>query len=324
MTASICLRYRLSGIQEQERLRNQAPFSFYPDDARTVSIDRALRRALLDSVRRVVEEARRAGIDFDGDAALWSASIEEEEIVSPRLWAYYHDLVQAVVREDATSVACIAQALLSSGRSRLDIRRVLAIGDLGPRDCSRYAAIIDDDPHQPMNLETVSPDETARVRALTLDVQTIMEAVSPSLWREIRTFGHQIILATNRQDGMCFGSATSLFLWGAIALNPAFVPDRVTLLETLAHEAAHALLIGLTLGANLTLNDPAERFSSPMRCDPRPMEGVAHATFVLARMVFALEEMAKSDVLTIPERAPASRKTSPQSAGFRFGAGNRI
>jgi HEXXH motif-containing protein len=56
----------------------------------------------------------------------------------------------------------------------------------------------------------------------------------------------------------------------------------------LTHEAAHSLLLGYTLGAPLVESDPAERFSSPLREDLRPMDGIVHATYVLARMHYII------------------------------------
>ena len=60
-------------------------------------------------------------------------------------------------------------------------------------------------------------------------------------------------------------------------LNPTLVADRVDLAEALAYETAHALLFGLVLGADLTLNDPAERYASPLPADPRSIKGLVHA-----------------------------------------------
>jgi HEXXH motif-containing protein len=49
------------------------------------------------------------------------------------------------------------------------------------------------------------------------------------------------------------------------------------------HEAAHTLLTALAVEEPLVKNPRGARYRSPVRTDPRPMEGIYHATFVLAR-----------------------------------------
>jgi HEXXH motif-containing protein len=83
---------------------------------------------------------------------------------------------------------------------------------------------------------------------------------------------------------------------------------------SLAHEAAHSLLFGLAVGGQLTENDAAERYSSPLRRDPRPMEGVAHATYVTARMAYALEAMIGAGVLDQDEMARAGDQLAHDKA----------
>src|SRR5690606_33877017 len=51
----------------------------------------------------------------------------------------------------------------------------------------------------------------------------------------------------------------------------------------------HTLLFGLSVDEKLVENPDSERFSSPFRLDPRPMDGIYHATFVAARMHYATE-----------------------------------
>jgi|GEM_PF-3212604 hypothetical protein len=55
-------------------------------------------------------------------------------------------------------------------------------------------------------------------------------------------------------------------------------------LEQLIHETAHLHLDHLMEFDPIILNDENEKFDSPLRIDKRPMRGVFHATFVLARL----------------------------------------
>jgi HEXXH motif-containing protein len=94
-------------------------------------------------------------------------------------------------------------------------------------------------------------------------------------------------------------------LWGALFLNPARPKSDIELIESLAHESAHSLLFGFAIDDALVENPDDERFESPLRDDPRPMDGIFHATFVSARMHYAMATMAASGLLSEEEAALA-------------------
>jgi HEXXH motif-containing protein len=84
-------------------------------------------------------------------------------------------------------------------------------------------------------------------------------------------------------------------MWGAITLNALRHTDAVDTATTIAHEAAHLLLFAEALHEPLVSNDESETFPSPLRRDPRPMDGIYHATFVVARTHFVLERITASN-----------------------------
>ncbi|MBL6431916.1 MAG: hypothetical protein HPM95_15385 [Alphaproteobacteria bacterium] len=57
------------------------------------------------------------------------------------------------------------------------------------------------------------------------------------------------------------------------------------------HEAAHGTLFAMSPVEFYVFNPENERYSSPLRLDPRPLDGIYHATFVLARMHIAMREL---------------------------------
>jgi HEXXH motif-containing protein len=117
---------------------------------------------------------------------------------------------------------------------------------------------------------------------------------------------HETVLVRNAAalgDGaMDFDGGSSFYLWGAVVLNSARLETPAQMAETYAHEAGHAYLLGSTLGAPLVENDPAERYVSPLRADLRPMDGIVHASFVLARMVWCVERMLDQGGVPVSER----------------------
>src|SRR5262249_49195591 len=93
------------------------------------------------------------------------------------------------------------------------------------------------------------------------------------------------------------------------------------LLEGLVHEGAHQLLFALSHHEGLVENAIDERFESPLRRDPRPMDGVFHATFVCARLHYAYRCLALLPASALPQgaRPIIDRKLEDQCMHFRSG-----
>jgi HEXXH motif-containing protein len=127
------------------------------------------------------------------------------------------------------------------------------------------------------------------------------------VYGEFKALVRQIVLVTASEGdaGAGFGGASSFSLWGAVMLNVDRLGDRVEAAVKLAHETAHCRLFGLAKGGRLVENDDAERYPSPLRQDLRPMEGVAHATYVTARMAYTRRALIASGALSSAEVAAA-------------------
>ncbi|MEH6725879.1 MAG: HEXXH motif-containing putative peptide modification protein, partial [Hyphomicrobiales bacterium] len=66
-------------------------------------------------------------------------------------------------------------------------------------------------------------------------------------------------------------------------------------------------------------NSPTELYSSPLRADPRPMEGIHHATFVLARMALVAKYLLESGLLSQVENELARKTITNARARFADG-----
>jgi len=89
-------------------------------------------------------------------------------------------------------------------------------------------------------------------------------------------------------SGQVLRGETSPATFGAIWLRvPEPEQDQVAYwLEHLTHEVSHLRLEALFMQEVLVLNPYGDRhFRAPIRDDPRPLRGVFHATFVVARMI---------------------------------------
>lgn len=101
------------------------------------------------------------------------------------------------------------------------------------------------------------------------------------------------------------GACSSLERWGSMLINPDAFASSLGLCEALMHEAAHSYLYGASPVEFHVRNPIDELYKSPLRADPRPMDGIYHATFVLARTCFSMNEFAASQRLDPEMRCDA-------------------
>lgn len=62
------------------------------------------------------------------------------------------------------------------------------------------------------------------------------------------------------------------------------------LATALIHEQAHTVLFALSPNEGVVKNHDSERYTSPLRLDARPREGIFHQVFVLARMFYGIRQ----------------------------------
>ena len=116
----------------------------------------------------------------------------------------------------------------------------------------------------------------------------VLERVAPEIGAEIRSLLTEIVFVSGVPNkSLRFGGATSFFCWGALFLNADTHRALVKMIDGLTHESAHGYLsrsLSVTLSSTIrTTNYTA----SPLRRDPRPLDGIFHATYVSARMHYA-------------------------------------
>lgn len=242
--------------------------------------------------------------------------------VPPSRFAQYGAVARAAHQDDLAAAAAALREFARPDPGGASADRVVTVSDahLGAGMAKLYADTVNDDPDKPMHIEPVDAATVERMRALFDQAMSLIHAADPDLLAELDVLARQIVLADGRAGPDFFGGAATFFLWGALIVNPRFIADRLDMAEALAHEAAHSLLFGLVEAENLTLNPPDETFSSPLRMDPRPMEGIYHATFVLARMIRLLERIRGACALNPEEAAKLDKLIADDRERFAQGA----
>lgn len=81
-------------------------------------------------------------------------------------------------------------------------------------------------------------------------------------------------------------------------------------------------MFGYALDEPLVRNPNSERFASPLRSDPRPMDGVFHATFVCARLYLLYRRLLerRPEGLSGFDRRAVEKKTAQLASRFDDGA----
>jgi HEXXH motif-containing protein len=128
----------------------------------------------------------------------------------------------------------------------------------------------------------------------------LIEAADAALASEIRELVIEVVGASrSAHAGRGFGGASSFMLWGSVLLNTEYYDAKLDMMAALLHETAHQLLFGLSLDQPVVENDVEERYASPLRPDPRPMDGIFHATFVCARMHYGYARLMESQTVAL-------------------------
>lgn len=295
-------------------------FHFAPDAERARLIDRRMHRELGASLAHIA--ARASGIvDFDADGlARLVDNLAAGGPVAPSVFARYFDLVTAITEEDAVETVRLLDALVRAEPAS----RAMAIHTLGDDalgdDTARYMRMMNSDPSLDLGFGIPERDVAAAFAARLDDGFRLLDTALPELAGEIRAIIRTIIIAGSEPTKTYqFDGGSHYQLWGALFLNANFHPDRVAVAEVLAHESAHSLLFGFCTDEALVLNDDEVLYASPLRVDPRPMDGIYHATFVSARMHWAMTALSASPVLDSAERERAREAAASDMRNFHAG-----
>lgn len=289
---------------------------------RAERIDLRMHRDLAASMRHI-QEASRGRIDFDVSRLdRLIDRLDDGEKFPPAVFADYFDLVeeidagfidQARVRFESLANAAPAEA----GLAIMPLREE-SMGDLS----ERYARMMNDEPDLDISFIEPQRDEAAAFSQRLDQGLALLDQAIPELAGEFRAIIRQIVICgSDPAKQFQFDGGSHSRLWGALFLNARFHPDAVAVAEVLAHESAHSLLFGFCIDEGLVRNDGSQRFASPLRTDLRPMEGIYHATFVSARMHWAMSRLEACDSLDGDVRRRAGDAARADRDNFFAGAG---
>jgi hypothetical protein len=295
-------------------------FRFRPDADHAARCDRAMHAGLADSLRQICE-ASDGKVAFDRAAIeRLIAAIDGGRRLPPNAFAIYYDLVPALL-EGRLEMARDLFAELGRQRPVETTFRMLALGDSAMADREqRYLRFMNDDTAYTYEFLPPSPEDLAAFKCQFASVMELLHQAAPELVAELKVLISELVLVVGPKDAKVhFDGGSSYQLWGALFLNAVRHTTRIDVIDSLAHESAHSRLFGLCTEEAPVRNADDELHPSPLRREQRPMDGVYHATFVSARMHWAMSRLIASGLLTGEELALAIKARADDKRNFEKG-----
>lgn len=295
--------------------------AFPPDPARGAALYAEVKDRLGDTFRQLADASRSvAKIDEDGFADFLE-EFGRTRRISPHFFALYFDMLDAISHDDIDRVSALFTALGEVEDCSSDVAiRNLTDDHLGAGNAARYKRWADADPENPLRLNPLSDEEFGCISRIAREAFALLDAGAPEVSGEIRALLEEVVFAKgDLGEKMTFHGISSFCLWGAIFMNAEGHKTALEVLQTLVHESSHMHLFGVALDSPLVLNDDDERHKSPLRLDPRPMDGIYHAVYVSARMHYALTRLLESGVLSAANEEEARAACVAHVKAFREG-----
>ena len=293
---------------------------FDPSRARAEAVSARMRGRLAESLRYIIDQVT-------GHMAVPRSEMEGflarlvSGPVSPLVFGTYCDLVLALDANALDEAEALVKEIAAAPNASPELH-VLDLGDPASDPAAdRYRRLVDTDETLPFTISPPKPAGAAAIRALIADAFALMDAGNPDLAGEIRTLMREIVLASGSDDpkAVQFDGVSSFLLWGATVLEVRSYKSTLEMVQALAHESGHNLLFGLCADGPLHGNDDDDRFSSPLRIDPRPMDGIIHAAYVTARMHQSVQRLLDAGVLGAAQTREAQEAAIANGKRFAMG-----
>jgi len=297
-------------------------FRFAPDPDQARQLRRRIHVDLGDSLAHVCERAS-SEIAFDTETiGTLISRLREGRRHPPAAFGCYFDLVQAVLTDRRHQAEAIFAALATLEPAPREIR-ILPLDDPAiARHGDLYQRKMDTDPQDPFAMIAPAPQAAAAFAERIRDAIKLLEQAVPALAGEIGELISELVLAVPPSPRFTFDGGSPHMLWGAAILNIDAHPTRVDLAAAVAHEASHVLLFAMSTDEPLVSDPDNGRYLSPLRTDPRPIDGIYHATFVAARLNWLMRQLGGCDLLSPAEQGVA--KAAAQAYASRFEAGDAM
>jgi hypothetical protein len=296
---------------------------FVPSAANGLRSRKAIQARLAESLEHVFGQCA-PHVEFDRKtAAALIDRLAGGERVSPALFGAYFFLVETIEQGSLDDVRSALEAVLrhAGGPSPapLCVRPLNRTEFTEDEEAGLRRSFVSDSLFDEQ-IGHLTGGKERQSRAQFERALSILRRHAPTTFAEIEAHISEFVPALGKPArGMEFDGCSSLERWGSILINASLAKTDLELCEMIAHEASHNALFAMAPLNFHVENDPDERYASPLRVDPRPMNGLYHATFVLARMCYAMREVAASPTAPAGLVEEARRLADASAALFAKG-----
>lgn len=277
-------------------------YDLAPCGMRVDAVDRDLRDRLAASLSYLAEFAPQDDRQQASFAKL-EATLKSGP-VSPWVFGLYSKLVAALSADPRGDVGGDFDAVVESTHFPAD-QGVVALRDptVPAPWWDHFQLLFDTDRKRPFRPHAPAPDSFTRCRSELEQGLSLMQRADP-IWHEEITRSLRLIVLgapASSEAADLFNGASTFFLWGATLINADISRSPVSIADLLVHESSHGMLFGFSAEGALTQNSGEERYTSPLRKDARPIDGIFHACFVATRVHLAMSRLLDSGHLTAGE-----------------------
>ena len=286
------------------------------------ALDRGIRAKLASSLAHIFDRAASTlGIEDTDPGPLLSEIRTHRQ--APSVFAKYFELVFALKAKRHDEAGGLWRQIAAAAQETPIFAVAPLAADALGEDAARFVRLLNAGEKGPI----FGPPDRSHWPAFAAGVAEAFDLLGQTdaaLAAETRASIVLVIGSAPLSPALSFGGVTSLTLWGAVTLNTELHRTPLEIAEGLVHESAHTLLFGYAADERLVRNPDSERFASPLRPDPRPMDGVFHATFVCARLYLLCRRLLERRPRSLPGFDPRAIEKKMVDMANRFDDGARL
>jgi hypothetical protein len=285
-----------------------------PIAGRAVALRQEFNRSLLESIRYLIEACEEV-IPPERFVQLTTKldSLRPEMKLSGLLGAIHEDLLHAIEQEDIEKVNQISLRLCEDN-FYVPETVVIGFSDLEPY----YVPLVKEKFSQVPREIRFSPLSSEEFKKKKILIKNTIESYKDSFadfFTEFEELVSEIFLL--KAEGLRAGSSFDLF--GMIYKNILYKCEKITdVLEFIVHEQSHLYVFLLNRDDPIVIN-AQDVHDSPLRTDKRPLMGIYHAVFVIARIQHIWCKALASHIIPEAERAYCEEQIQDHRTRFRLG-----
>ncbi|MGE0231555.1 MAG: HEXXH motif-containing putative peptide modification protein [Flavobacteriaceae bacterium] len=255
-------------------------------DENAKALDAAIRERLADSLQYVFERAGKPlGLDGERcDAAVKNVRLHRQ---MPQVFSSYYQLVFAIKQNRLEEAATLARELLAATGEEPEFKIEPYDRETLGEDFERFPRLLFAEDGENLRMGPIGPQLFAETKERLATALALLAEVDAKSHQEIHDLWVRLYVArgSDKPNALSFGGVTSFMVWGGGFMNADAFKPVWTAAQFLVHEITHALLFAISTSDPLVRNPLDKSYKSPLRPEPRPMDGIFHATVVCARMI---------------------------------------